>query len=102
MPIGAATIGFRYNYKATIDFFTANPTANYEAFTTRKVKVNLREDKSVDANASIAAYTAATDDVFVVADAVTGATYSDFPHYAIELQMAYKMALAEQRVRFTK
>jgi hypothetical protein len=102
MPIGAATIGYRYNYKATIDFFKANPTANYEAFTMRTVKVTLREDKSVDANASAAAYTAATDSVFVVADAVTGATYSDFPHYALELQAAYKMALAEQRVRFTK
>jgi hypothetical protein len=102
MALNAGSIGYRYNYKATIDFFKANPTANYEAATLRKVKVNLREDKSVDANASVAAYTAATDDVYVVADAVTGATYSDFQHYALELQMAYKMALAEQRVRFTK
>jgi hypothetical protein len=102
MPVAAASIGYRYNYKATVDFFKANPTANYEAATTRKVKVTLKEDKAIDANASLATYTAATDDVYVVADAVTGATYSDFQHYALELQAAYKMALAEQRVKFTK
>ena len=102
MPLGPATIGFRYNYKATIDFFKANPTANYAAVSSRKAKITLKEDKSVDAGASAAAYTADTDDVWVVADAVTGATNSDFPHYALELQMAYKMAIAEQRVRFSK
>lgn len=102
MPITASSIGFRYNYKATIDFFRANPTANYAAATLRSQRVNLREDKSIDAAASIATYTAATDNVYVVADAVTGATYSDFQHYAIELQMAYMMALAEQRVKFTR
>ena len=102
MALNAASIGYRYNYKATVDFFKANPTADYEAATTRKVKVTLKEDKSLDAKASVAAYTAATDDVYVVADAVTGATYSDFQHYSLELQTAYKMALAEQRVKFTK
>lgn len=102
MPLNANALGYRYNYKATIDFFKANPTANYANVNTRKVKVTLREDRSVDASASVSAYTAATDDVYVVADAVTGATYSDFPHYALELQMAYKMAVAEQQVRFAK
>ncbi|MFH2114627.1 MAG: hypothetical protein ABIJ86_08995 [Spirochaetota bacterium] len=102
MALNASSIGYRYNYKALIDFFKANPTANFEAATTRKVKVSLKEDKSIDANASVAAYTAATDDVYVVADAVTGATYSDFQHYSLELQMAYKMALAEQKVKFSK
>jgi hypothetical protein len=102
MALSANSPGFRYNYKATIDFFKANPTANYSAFTMRKEKVTLREDKNLDANASVSTYNVATDDVFVVADAVTGATYSDFPHYALELQAAYKMAIAEQRVQFKK
>jgi hypothetical protein len=102
MALNAGSIGYRYNYKATIDFFKANPAANFAAATTRKVKVTLKEDKNIDANASVAAYTAATDDVYVVADAVTGATYSDFQHYSLELQAAYKMALAEQKVKFSK
>ena len=102
MGLNTNSIGYRYNYKATIDFFKANPTANYSSVNTRKVKVTLREDRSVDASAGVSAYTAATDDVYVVADAVTGATYSDFPHYSLELQMAYKMAVAEQQVRFAK
>jgi hypothetical protein len=102
MPVAAASIGFRYNYKATIDFFMANPSADYAAFKTQKVKVNLVENKAVDANANVAAYTAADDTVFVVADALTGATYSDFPHYALELQAAYKMALADQRIAAAK
>jgi hypothetical protein len=40
--------------------------------------------------------------VYTVADAVTGATYSDFQHYSLELQAAYKMALAEGVVKFKK
>lgn len=102
MPLGAATLGFRYNYKATIDFFKANPTANYENFTMRNQRVTLTANRAVDANANVADYTAATDSVFVVADAVTGATYSDFPHYALELQAAYKFAIAERVVRFAR
>jgi len=102
MPIAAASIGYRHNYKATIDFFKANPTANYENFTMRNMKVNLAANRAVDTNTNVAAYTAATDSVFVVADAVTGATYSDFPHYALELQAAYKFAIAERVVRFAK
>jgi hypothetical protein len=31
-----------------------------------------------------------------------GATYSDFQHYSLELQAAYKYALAEQAVKFAK
>lgn len=102
MPIGAATIGYRYNVKALLDFFKANPTANYSAFTTKKVKVAVKADKNIDAATNLAEYTAADDTVFVVADVVSGATFSDFPHYAIELQTAYKMALAEQKVSFKK
>jgi hypothetical protein len=102
MPIAAASIGFRHNYKATIDFFKANPAANYENFTMRSMKVDLAANRAVDTNTNVATYTAATDSVFVVADAVTGATYSDFPHYALELQAAYKYAIAERVVRFAK
>lgn len=100
MPLGATGIGYRYNYQATIDFFKANPAADYAAFTMVKAKIALTENKAIDANANVADYTAADDNVFVVADAVSGATYSDFPHYALELQAAYKMAIAAQLVAF--
>jgi hypothetical protein len=100
MALNASSIGFRYNYKATIDFFKANPAVDYTAASTRKAKIVLTEDKTVDANASVSAYTAADDNIYVVADAVSGATYSDFPHYALELQAAYKMAIAAQLVDF--
>ena len=102
MSLSASSIGYRYNSKATIDFFKAHPTADYASAVIKKAKVTLKEDKRVDASASVSAYTAAEDQVYVVADAVTGATYSDFPHYALELQLAYKMALAEQMVKFEK
>lgn len=101
MPVAAASIGYRYNMKATIDFFKANPTANFAAAVTKKTKVSVNEDASVEA-ADLATYTAADDQVFAVADAVTGATFSDYPHYSLELQTAYKMALAESQVDFQK
>jgi len=87
---------------ATIDFFKANPTANFAAATVRKAKVTIKEDKNIDTAAAAATYEAADDNVYTVADAVTGATYSDFQHYSLELQAAYKMALAEQQVKFAK
>lgn len=102
MPIAAGSIGYRFNYKATVEFFKANPTADYTQVVTRSMKVELKEDKSVDATGNVAAYTAATDNVFVIADAVTGATYSDFHHYALELQQAYYNALALQRLAAMK
>jgi hypothetical protein len=102
MPLAADSIGYRYNYKATIDFFKANPTAAFANATLKKMKVALQEDKNIDASAKVADYKAADDMVYVVADAVTGATYSDFQHYSLELQMAYKMALAEALVSFKK
>lgn len=102
MPVAAGSIGFRYNYKATVEFFKANPAADYAAAVTKNMKVELKEDKAVDAAADVAKYTAATDNVYVVADAVTGATYSDFQHYALELQQAYYNALALQRLAAMK
>lgn len=102
MPLAAAGIGYRYNYKATLDFFLANPTANFVAATTKAVKVTLKADPKIDAAAKVADYTAATDNVYFVADAVTGATFSDFQHYSLELQAAYKMAIAEQKVAFKR
>jgi hypothetical protein len=101
MPLNETSIGYRYNNLATLNFFKANPTANFAAATVKKTKVTLKEDKNIDP-AGIAAYTAADDGVYAVADAVSGATYSDFMHYSLELQAAYKIALAEGRVKFTK
>jgi hypothetical protein len=102
MPLTADSIGYRYNYKALIDFFKANPTANFAAATVKKAKVTIKEDKNIDAAANAADYKAADDGVWYVADAVTGATYSDFQHYSLELQTAYKYALAESVVKFKK
>jgi hypothetical protein len=102
MPMAATALGYRYNNQATLEFFKANPTADFASAIVKKAKVTLKEDKKVDSKASAATYTAAQDDVYFVADAVTGATYSDYQHYSLELQMAYKMALAEQVVKFKK
>ncbi len=102
MSLNASSIGYRYNYKATIDFFKKNPTADYSSAVVKPMKLSVVEDRSVDANAAASEYTAASDGVYVVADAVSGATYSDFQHYALELQAAYKMALAERAVKFKK
>ena len=102
MPVAAGSIGYRYNMKATTDFFKANPTANFAAAVTTKAKATIVEDKKIDAAGKAAAYTAADDQVYAVADVVTGATFSDFPHYSLELQTAYKMALAESKVTFKK
>ncbi|MBU0926239.1 MAG: hypothetical protein KKA67_00665 [Spirochaetes bacterium] len=102
MSLNSSSIGYRYNYQATIAFFMAHPTADYTAATMKKAKVTLKEDKSVDALAKVSDYTAAEDNVYVVADAVSGATFSDFQHYSMELQAAYKMALAERAVKFKK
>lgn len=102
MPVTKDAIGYRYNNKATIDFFKANPTANFAAAKLVKAKVALKQDKAVDAAAVVSTYEAAEDSVYSVADAVTGATYSDYQHYSLELQAAYKMALAEQAVSFKK
>ncbi len=102
MPLTKDGIGYRYNNKATLDFFKANPTANFVVAAVKKSKVTIKDDKSIDAVADAATYVAADDGVYAVADAVSGATYSDFQHYSLELQAAYKMALAEQQVKFAK
>ena len=102
MPLTADSIGYRYNYKSTIEFFKANPTANYAAFTMKKAKVTLVEDKKLDAAANAADYKAAEDSVFAVADVVSGATFSDFPHYCLELQTAYRLAISSQLVKIKK
>ncbi|TXT44613.1 MAG: hypothetical protein FD137_1546 [Spirochaetes bacterium] len=100
MPLTANSIGYRYNNLATLDFFKANPRADFSAATLQKVKIAVAENKAVDSTANAAAYVAADDMVYVVADAVTGATYSDFQHYALELQTAYKMAIADMLFQF--
>jgi len=100
MGLNASSIGYRYNVKALLDFFKAHPTADYASAKTVSAKIQITEDKTIDANAKAADYTAEADKVWAVADAVSGATYSDFPHYALELQEAYKDALAAQLVDF--
>jgi len=102
MPLTKDSIGYRYNNKATLEYFKANPIANFAAATLKKAKVSVTEDKNIDSGASAATYAAPEDSVYAVADVVTGATYSDFQHYSLELQAAYKMALAEGRVSFKK
>jgi len=100
MPLTKDSIGYRYNNAAMLEFFKANPTANFAAATLQTATLRVLEDKSVDAGANAAAYVAEKDSVYVVADAVTGATYSDFQHYSLELQTAYKMAIADALVKF--
>lgn len=99
MSITKDSIGYRYNYQAMLAFFKANPTADFAAAVLKKAKVQIVPDKNVDvADASV--YDMAADDVYTVADVVTGATYSDFQHYSLELQTAYKMAIADALVKF--
>lgn len=100
MPLNANSIGYRYNNLATLDFFKANPRADFAAAKLQKVRIAVVENKAVDAGAKAAEYVAADDMVYVVADAVTGATYSDFQHYALELQAAYKAAIADMIFQF--
>lgn len=100
MPLSKDSIGYRYNYDAMVSFFKANPTADFAAAVLQKASIALVENKDIDANAKTSDYTATSDDVYVVADAVTGATYSDFQHYSLELQTAYKMAIADALVKF--
>lgn len=102
MPLTKDSIGYRYNTQATLAFFKANPTANFAAALIKRAKLTVTENKAVDAGAKAAEYVAADDGVYVVADVVTGATYSDFQHYSLELQAAYKYALAEKAVSFAK
>lgn len=102
MPITKESIGYRYNAMATLTFFVANPTANFAAAKLKKAKLAIAEDKSVDVASNAAEYVLAQDDVYFVADAITGATYSDYIHYSLELQTAYKMAIAEGSVSFAK
>jgi hypothetical protein len=102
MPLTKDSIGYRYNTKAMLDFFKSNPIANFAAAKLIKAKVTVAENKAIDAGANVAEYVAGEDNVYSVADAVTGATYSDYQHYSLELQAAYKMAIAENAVKFVK
>jgi len=100
MRISGNGIGYRFNNAALLAFFQENPAADYAAATLREQAISLSANTAIDATGDVAAYTQAADRVFVVADAVTGATYSDFPHYALELQEAYKAAVAARYVQF--
>lgn len=100
MSISGHSIGFRFNSEALIDFFTANPAVDYMNTRLVQQRITLTANPAVDATGDIAAYAQETDNVFAVADAVSGATFSDFPHYALELQEAYKAAVAARYVSF--
>ena len=100
MPISVQSIGFRYNNAALIAFFKANPTADYSSFSYVENKINLTADPSIDANGDSNKYNQEKDRIFQVVDAVSGATFTDFPHYALELQEAYKAAVAALYVDF--
>jgi hypothetical protein len=99
MPLTADSPGYRYNYRNTIEFFKANPNADYASASYKKAKLTIAEDKNVDAAAKVADYKVADDLVYAVADALSGATFSDFPHYCLELQTAYRLAISKQLVK---
>ncbi|NCN05385.1 MAG: hypothetical protein GW949_07125 [Spirochaetales bacterium] len=100
MATSGSSIGYRFNNAALLEFFKANPTADYTATRMVETKITLAANPAIDAKSNIAAYSQETDRVFAVADAVSGATYSDFPHYALGLQEAYKAAVATRYVKF--
>ncbi len=100
MAVSNHTIGYRFNKKASIEFFMQNPAADYTRATMAKAKLSLVADPAVDATGDVSAYTMDSDMIWGVADAWSGATFSDFPHYLLELQTAYQMALAKQLVQF--
>jgi len=121
MSPSASSIGYRLNAKALQEFFKAHPDADYRTATTitvskavegtttyypafakdSKSKTKLRELLDSASVAVPSAYTAASDALWKVSgigketyDGVSGATYSDFPSYALELQQAYLQAKA--------
>jgi len=94
-PITAASLGYKANLAALIKYFTANPTADY----TKAVAKTYTWPQTFVAPS--ATYTATSDAVWTITtngvDSVSGATYSDFPNYALGLQNAYLYALAESK-----
>ena len=95
MPMKADSLGYRENYKAMLAFFKANPTANY-AGAVKATKVLA--DLTTDYTNSVANYSQpGGDQVWTVADAVTGATYNDFPNYALGMQTAYLFAIGDKK-----
>jgi len=99
-PVSSKAIGFRYNSAALIAFFKSFPTADYSNFSYVQKKITLTADPSVDAKGDISKYRQEKDKIYKVVDTVSGATFIDFPHYALELQEAYKAAVAARYVDF--
>ena len=92
------SIGYRENVKALLNFFKSNPTANYLAAVQKNsVLPAFTTDYPTVTPVFSNNYASQTDSVWTVADAVTGATYADFPHYAMELQNAYLFATSEKK-----
>lgn len=96
MPLGASTIGYRYNALATVEFFKNNAKADISKSALTELKVTLTANTAVSSE-DIAKYTATTDSVWKIDDATSSATWSDFPQYMQLLQQAYNCALALQR-----
>ncbi len=94
MPIRSSSLGYRHNHARNVEFFRNNPMADYAAATQqRREDLELVADPSIDANTNVDVYEGAGNE-WMVADVRTGATWSDFPHYSIEMQEAYKLAVA--------
>jgi hypothetical protein len=95
-PVTASNLGFKANHDRIIEFFKTNPTADYAAAATATVTWTAYPAFT----APSATYTATTDAVWTLGsgtDAVSGATCSDFPSYALGLQSAYLYALADRK-----
>lgn len=99
-PVSPIAIGFRYNSATLIDFFKSYPTADYSDFIYVQEKITLTADPSIDAKGDVSKYKQEKDKTYKLVDAVSGATFADFPHYASELQEAYKAAVAARYVEF--
>ncbi len=94
MALRANSLGYRHNHARNVAFFAQNPMADFAAATQqRREDLELAADPSIDANTNVEVYEGAGNE-WMVADARTGATWSDFPHYTVEMQEAYKLAVA--------
>lgn len=125
-PMSATALGYKTNYARLISTFTANPNADYGSasqilvYTSKYVSgtspaptvvpstAQSTYSLSIPTTAATASATSSTADVQDAAttasvwtitggvDGLTGATFSDFPHYALGLQNAYLFARGEQ------
>jgi hypothetical protein len=125
-PMSLTQLGYKTNYARLISTFTANPNADYGSasqllvYTSKYVSgtsaaptvvptiSQASYSLSIPTTTATATTTSSTADVQETAttasvwtitggvDGLTGATFSDFPHYALGLQNAYLFARGEQ------